>query len=132
MTTWVSNSIVVLLVAGGIWLARRLARNRFWRESAIELWRRRRLAIVVLAVFVFIALLDSISWVGGARDGDDLAAFRPQNHHRSHLSARDLQGGKLFRAACQRGASTAASRSAIRARICSAPTSSAATWSIVR
>lgn len=78
MTTWVSNSIVVLLVAGGIWLAQRLARNRFWRESAIELWRRRRLAIVVLAVFVFIALLDSISWVGGARDGDDLAAFRPR------------------------------------------------------
>lgn len=78
MTTWVSNSIVVLLVAGGIWLARRLARNRFWRESAIELWRRRRLAIVVLAMFVFIALLDSISWVGGARDGDDLAAFRPR------------------------------------------------------
>jgi len=78
VTTWVSNSIVVLLVAGGIWLARRLARNRFWRESAIELWRRRRLAIVVLAVFVFIALLDSISWVGGARDGDDLAAFRPR------------------------------------------------------
>lgn len=78
MTTWVSNSIVVLLVAGGVWLARRLARNRFWRESAIELWRRRRLAIVVLAVFVFIALLDSISWVGGARDGDDLAAFRPR------------------------------------------------------
>jgi peptide/nickel transport system permease protein len=78
VTTWVSNSIVVLLVAGGIWLARRLARNRFWRESAIELWRRRRLAIVVLAMFVFIALLDSISWVGGARDGDDLAAFRPR------------------------------------------------------
>ena len=78
MTTWISNSIVVLLVAGGIWLARRLARNRFWRESAIELWRRRRLAIVVLAVFVFIALLDSIAWVGGARDGDGLAAFRPR------------------------------------------------------
>jgi peptide/nickel transport system permease protein len=78
VTTWISNSIVVLLVAGGIWLARRLARNRFWRESAIELWRRRRLAIVVLAVFVFIALLDSIAWVGGARDGDGLAAFRPR------------------------------------------------------
>lgn len=78
MTTWVSNSIVALLVAGGIWLARRLAHNRFWRESAIELWRRRRLAIMVLAVFIFIALLDSISWVGGARDGDDLAAFRPR------------------------------------------------------
>jgi peptide/nickel transport system permease protein len=78
VTTWISNSIVVLLVAGGIWLARRLARNRFWRESAIELWRRRWFAIVVVAAFVFIALLDSISWVGGARDGDGLAAFRPR------------------------------------------------------
>ena len=76
MTTWISNGVVVLLVAGGIWLARRLARSRFWRESAIELWRRRRIAIAVLGVFVFIALLDSISWVGGARDGDNFAAFR--------------------------------------------------------
>ena len=76
MTTWTSNGVVVLLVAGGIWLARRLARSRFWRESAIELWRRRRIAIAVLGVFVFIALLDSISWVGGARDGDNFAAFR--------------------------------------------------------
>ena len=76
MTTWASNIVVVLLIAGSVWLARRLANSRFWRESAIELWRRRRLAIVALAVFVFIALLDSISWVGGARDGDNFAAFR--------------------------------------------------------
>ena len=78
MTIWASNIVVVLLIAGGIWLARRLTRNRFWRESAIELWRRRRVAVVVLGVFVFIALLDSISWVGGARDGDNLAAYRPR------------------------------------------------------
>ena len=78
MTIWASNIVVVLLIAGGIWLARRLTRNRFWRESAIELWQRRRVAVVVLGVFVFIALLDSISWVGGARDGDNLAAYRPR------------------------------------------------------
>jgi peptide/nickel transport system permease protein len=78
VSTWISNAVVLLLIAGGFWLARRLAHNRFWRESAIELWRRRRVAIVVLAVFVFIALLDSISWVGGARDGDNLAAYRPR------------------------------------------------------
>lgn len=76
MTIWASNIVVVLLIAGGIWLAWRLAGSRFWRESAIELWRRRRIAIAVLAVFVFIALLDSISWVGGARDGDNFATFR--------------------------------------------------------
>jgi len=78
VTIWASNIVVVLLIAGGIWLARRLTRNRFWRESAIELWRRRRVAVVVLGVFVFITLLDSISWVGGARDGDNLAAYRPR------------------------------------------------------
>lgn len=76
--TWVSNIIVLILVAGAIWVARSLARNRFWRENAIELWRRRRLAIVVIAVFVCIGLLDSIAWVGGASDGDNLAAYRPR------------------------------------------------------
>ena len=75
---WVSNGVVLLLILGSLWVARSVARSRFWRESAIELWRRRRLAIVVVAVFVLIALLDSISWVGGARDGDNLAAFRPR------------------------------------------------------
>ena len=66
---WASNIVVFLLVAGGMWAARAAARNRFWRESAIELWRRRPVAIVTIAVFVFVALLDSLAWVGGARDG---------------------------------------------------------------
>ncbi len=79
MTTWASNIVVVLLVAGAFWLARVVARDRFRRERAIELWRRRPFAIVVLAVFVVIALLDSISWVGGARDGDHMAAYRPRS-----------------------------------------------------
>jgi peptide/nickel transport system permease protein len=68
--------VVILLIAGSIWLGRRIAASRFWRESAIELWRRRRASVVLVAIFVFIALLDSISWVGGARDGGNLAAFQ--------------------------------------------------------
>jgi peptide/nickel transport system permease protein len=76
VASWISNGIVVLLVAGTIWLARTVARNRFWRESAVELWRRRRLSICVVAAFVLIALLDSISWIGGAAGGDNFAAFR--------------------------------------------------------
>jgi peptide/nickel transport system permease protein len=76
MSSWISNGVAVVLVLGGLWVARAVSRNRFWRESAVELWRRRRLAIVVVAVFVLVALLDSISWVGGARDGDNLAAFK--------------------------------------------------------
>jgi peptide/nickel transport system permease protein len=78
VASWFSNAIVVLLLVGAIWLARVVARDRFRRERAIELWRRRPFAIVVLAVFVVIALLDSISWVGGARDGDHMAAYRPR------------------------------------------------------
>jgi peptide/nickel transport system permease protein len=72
---WVSNLVVLLLVLGAGWLARELAQSRFWRESAIELWRRRRVAIVVVAVFVLIALLDSIAWIGG---GEGVAAYQPR------------------------------------------------------
>jgi len=74
---WVSNGIVLLLVLGSLWLARAVARSRFWRESASELWRRRRLAIIVVGIFVLIALLDSIAWVGGG--GDSVAVFRPRS-----------------------------------------------------
>jgi peptide/nickel transport system permease protein len=73
---WLSNIVVVLLVAGVVWLARVVAGSRFWRESARELWRRRRLAIVVVGVFVLIALLDSIAWIGGS--GDGVAAYQPR------------------------------------------------------
>lgn len=76
---WISNIAVILLLAGGIWLARAASRSRYWRESARELWRRRRVALIVIGLFVLIALLDSISWVGGARDGDDMTAFQARS-----------------------------------------------------
>lgn len=73
---WISNIVVLLLVLGTVWLARLMARSRFWHESAVELWRRRRLAIVVVGVFVLVGLLDSIAWIGGG--GTGLAAYRPR------------------------------------------------------
>jgi peptide/nickel transport system permease protein len=73
---WVSNGVVLLLVLGALWLGHTLGRSRFWRESAVELWRRRRLAIVAVGVFVLVALLDSISWIGGG--GDGVAAYQPR------------------------------------------------------
>jgi peptide/nickel transport system permease protein len=74
---WISNIAVLLLVLGGVWLAHAVSRSRFWRESAVELWRRRRAAIVVVAAFVLIALLDSIVWIGGA--GEGVAAYQPRS-----------------------------------------------------
>jgi len=71
------STLVVLLVLGSFWLARLAARSRYWRESAIELWRRRRTAIVVVAVFLLIALLDSIAWIGGG--GEGVAAYQPRS-----------------------------------------------------
>ena len=47
---WVSNAIVVLLALGAVWVGRAASRDRFWRENAVQLWRRRRLAIVVIGI----------------------------------------------------------------------------------
>lgn len=74
-----SNVIVVLLIAGAIRVGRHVARDRFWRENALELWRRRPLSIVVVAIFVLIGLVDSIAWVGAAPSGGDLASFRSRS-----------------------------------------------------
>src|SRR5262245_11045605 len=67
-------------MAGAVWLARWVSGNRFWRENAMELWRRRSVSVVVVAIYVVIALLDSVSWVGAAAGEDDnVAAFLPRS-----------------------------------------------------
>jgi peptide/nickel transport system permease protein len=63
---WTSNLVVAAIVAGGIVAFLRLRRNRLWREAGIELARRRPIALAVVALFVLLALLDSIRWQGGA------------------------------------------------------------------
>lgn len=61
----VSNVVTAgLLVAAGL-LAAFVRRNRLWREAATALWRRRRVAIVTVGLYVAIGLLDSIAWKGG-------------------------------------------------------------------
>lgn len=65
----VSNVVTVALLAGVAALTRVIARQRLWREAARSLWRRRRLAIVVVGIYVLIGLLDSIAWKGGVPEG---------------------------------------------------------------
>lgn len=77
---WISNLAVLLLIAGGIGAGLWIRNNRLWREAAVELWARRRIAVTVLAVFVIIGLLDSVAWVsGGGNDaGDRVAVAKPR------------------------------------------------------
>jgi peptide/nickel transport system permease protein len=73
-----SNLVVVALMAGLIAVARAVRRSRMWSEATRQLWRRRPLAILVIAAYVAIALLDSIVWVGGASD-DAVAAHEARS-----------------------------------------------------
>jgi peptide/nickel transport system permease protein len=72
----ISNLVVLMLVVGAGWLTRHVLRDRFWRENAIELWRRRPISIAIIALYVVIGLLDSVSWVGGS--GAGVETFRPR------------------------------------------------------
>jgi peptide/nickel transport system permease protein len=65
----VSNVVCALLVFGVLLLAREVRRRPMWREAALNVWRRRPIALVVVALYLLIALLDSISWTGG-REGE--------------------------------------------------------------
>jgi peptide/nickel transport system permease protein len=75
MAGWMlSNLVVAGLFAGGIALGVAVRRNRLWREAARELGRRRPLALGVIGLFVAVALLDSVAWVGGVEAGEDVVA----------------------------------------------------------
>jgi peptide/nickel transport system permease protein len=61
-----SNLIVLALMVAALAAVRSVRRSRMWSEAFGELWRRRRIALLVAGVYVAIALLDSVAWVGGA------------------------------------------------------------------
>jgi peptide/nickel transport system permease protein len=78
----VSNAVVAALVAGALLAALAVRRSRLWSDAARELARRRPLALAVVGLYVLVALLDSVAWVGGAEAatvGDQLAAHEPRS-----------------------------------------------------
>lgn len=76
----VSDAVVALLFVGGIVLGLRLRRSRMWREALRELWRRRPLAILVVALYAAVGMADSVAWVGGAAQaGDVVASHEPRS-----------------------------------------------------
>lgn len=79
-TYLLANALVVLLLAGAVALGVAVRRHDLWLEASVELWRRRPVAIVTLALYVAVALADSIAWVGGVQAGEDLvAAHKPRS-----------------------------------------------------
>jgi peptide/nickel transport system permease protein len=70
-----SNAVVLLLVAGSLFVARAMARDRFWRENAAELWRRRPIALLIVALYLVVGLFDSVVWVSAG----NVAGDRPQS-----------------------------------------------------
>lgn len=63
-----SNLATLAIAVGVAFLARVVRRGRLWRQAAGQLWRRRKLAILVVGIYVSIGLLDSIAWKGGIPD----------------------------------------------------------------
>jgi peptide/nickel transport system permease protein len=104
----ISNLIVVVLAIGLVAAARAVSRDRFWRENAAQLWRRRGPAIAVIGVYLAIAVLDSIAWVPGRGGEEALMSdkprtiidrlFRPERHNEASYSAplarRSFYGGQ--------------------------------------
>ena len=75
-----SNGIVVLVVLAAALALRAAWRNRLWREALVRVARRRPISLLLVLVFVGVALLDAISWVGGAAgEGDSVAAHQPRS-----------------------------------------------------
>lgn len=69
-----SNWVVGLLVLAAVGLTLVVRRSRMWSQAFADIWRRRRLAIGLIALYVGVALLDSVAWVGGVHEGEDAVA----------------------------------------------------------
>jgi len=78
----VSNIVVAAILAGAGITAFVARRSELWRSAARELLRRRPIALAVVAAYVLVALLDSVSWIGGGEvteSGSTLALHQPRS-----------------------------------------------------
>lgn len=84
----VSNLVVAVLVAGMLALAVVVRRNAIWRDAARDIWRRRQVSLSVVGVYLVVALLESVAWVGGGLAGEPRTAvdrlFPPDFQERSY------------------------------------------------
>ncbi len=70
----VSDSVVGILVLLGFIAGRAVSKNEMWRAAFAQVFRLRPLSVIVLGLYIAIALVDSVVWVGGEVKGDDQVA----------------------------------------------------------
>jgi len=78
----VSNLVVAGVLAILLAIGIVVRRSELWRAALAELVRRRPIALAVVALYLAVGLLDSVSWVGGGdagADGDVLAQHQPRS-----------------------------------------------------
>jgi peptide/nickel transport system permease protein len=114
MPTYVlANLSVAVLVLGGTLLAWAARHQRWWRDLAADLRRRRPAALAVVVIYLVVGGLDSVAWVGGTAGGvrgDLVAQFEPRSlvdrlfpadfRERSYsapLAAVEFYGGEALR-----------------------------------
>jgi len=61
-----SNVVVAVLVTGALGVTAFVRRSPQWRDAAHQVWRRRPIAVLIVALYVLVAVGDSIAWIGGA------------------------------------------------------------------
>jgi len=83
-SSWISNGTLAAIIIASVLLAQSISRNRIRREACRSLWKRRPIAIIIVAIYLFIGALDSLVWVGvrgNSTDnkGDSVAAYEPKS-----------------------------------------------------
>jgi peptide/nickel transport system permease protein len=71
----VSNLIVAVLAVAAALALRAAWRTPLWRDALRDLVRRRPIALAIVAAYVLVAGLDSVSWVGGG----GIDRYRPRS-----------------------------------------------------
>ncbi len=70
------NLVVLAALLSAIPLVWFLRRNRLWREGLVQVYRRRRVAVAVLAAIGAVGLADSVAWYDRAAPAGEETAFR--------------------------------------------------------
>jgi peptide/nickel transport system permease protein len=77
-----ANLVVAALLVGFVLVALAAGRSELWRRAGRDLLRRRPIALALIGLYVLVALLDAVSWIGGgevSETGSTLALHQPRS-----------------------------------------------------